>query len=637
MSTPTGNTNLRSNCCETEAEFSGTYGCLPTGINPGNIAEGTEPISCLWTNIFGREGWWEQSGVEVINPYNRDQQAPRNCINFRKKCRPNNRISLAEKGDCCGAVCESVIRELDILKRVPKVSHKTVTVLGPTKMCKNSVSPPIPIRNLWALYIEQCDQTVPQSSLFRFQVSKNGHSWTTLSDDYLVTTVGVAPTENIYELIFNSDADGCGLNSNCLTCEGAPFAPDPNTSNPQTFPDTNAFFATKGIDGLPRLPCPPNYCFIRIVACTAFCLQSFTATYANGGGFCSSVPLCPAGLVYDDKVCRPNPIRSCPGLPSSGVTGYCDPTNPDAAFPAGPINGTPYRKHLHNSKINRKLFHVKDSHNAQLRQDESQHMRNVRALAGAPFNSRATNNGTSGLKFNPNAEGFLCASGCPEDIGVRCGEGCGPDGAPLPRPINCAVPARCRRPYATKHQTEDATLNKLVACAVAGCRKSGFASGASIGVTVLTLEQFQALNPGTVTYDGSVLTITGNTELPAHFKLISDNLPKIIIIDGSGTFTINGIIDIGPSIILNYGVINNNGRIKLSTNFDELDNFSIINNAGFIINNAGNIFNYALFNNTGQINNNTGGTITNNGMWTPNTSQGNVVNNGGILSPDPFP
>ena len=480
MSSQLGNINLRSNCCETDAQFSNIYGCLPTGINPGNIADGTEPMSCLWSNIFGTDGWWEQSGVNVINPYNRDQQAPRNCINFRKKCRPNNRISLAEKGDCCGSVCESVIRELEILKRVPKVTHKTVTVLGPTKMCKNSVSPPIPIRNLWALYIEPSDQTVPQSSLFRFQVSKNGHSWTTLSDDYLVTTVGVAPTKNIYERIFNSDADGCGLNSNCLTCEGAPFAPHKNTANPQTFPDTNAFFATEGVDGLPRLPCPPNFCFVRIVACTAFCLQSFTATYANGGGFCSSVPLCPAGLVYDDKVCRPNPIRSCPGLPSSGVTGYCDPTNPDAGItdPAQPP-GTPYRKHLHNSKINRKLFHVKDRHNAQLRQDESQHMRNVRALAGAPFNSRATNNGTGGLKFNPNAEGFLCGSGCPEDIGVRCGEGCGPDGALLPRPITCAVPARCRRPYATKHQTEDATLNKLVACAVAGCRKSGVASGAS--------------------------------------------------------------------------------------------------------------------------------------------------------------
>ena len=479
MSSQLGNVGLRSNCCETDAQFSGIYGCLPTGINPGNIADGTEPTSCLWSNIFGDDGWWEQSGTDVINPYNRDQQAPRNCINFRKKCRPNNRISLAEKGDCCGAVCESVIRELDILKRVPKVTHKTVTVLGPTKMCKNSVSPPIPIRDLWALYIEPSDQTLPQSSLFRFQVSKNGHSWTTLSDDYLVTTVGAAPTENIYDLLFNSDADACGLNSNCLTCEGAPFAPDKNTANPQTLPDTNAFFATEGVDGLPRLPCPPNFCFIRIVACTAFCLQSFTATYANGGGFCSSVPLCPTGLVYDDKVCRPNPIRSCPGLPSSGVTGYCDPTNPDATFPPGPIHGTPYRKHLHNSKINRKLFHVKDRHNAQLRQDESQHMRNVRALAGAPFNSRATNNGTGGLKLNPNAEGFLCGSGCPEDIGVRCGEGCGPDGALLPRPINCAVPARCRRPYATKHQTEDATLNKLVACAVAGCRKSGVASGAS--------------------------------------------------------------------------------------------------------------------------------------------------------------
>lgn len=475
MSTPTGNTNLRSNCCETEAEFSGTYGCLPTGINPGNIAEGTEPISCLWSNIFGADGWWEQSGVEVINPYNRDQQAPRNCINYRKKCRPNNRISLAEKGDCCGAVCESVIRELDILKRVPKVSHKTVTVLGPTKMCKNSVSPPIPIRNLWALYIEPSDQTVPQSSLFRFQVSKNGNSWTTLSDDYLATTAGGEPSENIYNILFNSDADACGLNSNCLTCEGAPFAPDKNTANAQTFPDTNAFFTTEGVDGLPRLPCPPNYCFIRIVACTAFCLQSFTATYANGGGFCSNVPLCPAGLVYDDKVCRPNPIRSCPGLPSSGVTSYCDPTNPDSGItdPAQPL-GAPYRKHLHNSKINRKLFHVKDRHNAQLRQDESQHMRNVRALAGAPFNSRATNNGTGGLKLNssPCEPGFVCASGCPEDIGVRCGEGCGPDGALLPRGVHCAVPARCRRPYATKHQTEDATLNKLVACAVAGCRKA---------------------------------------------------------------------------------------------------------------------------------------------------------------------
>ena len=340
MSTPTGNTNLRSNCCETEAEFNQLYGGLPTGINPGNIADGTEPMSCLWSNIFGTDGWWEQSGINVINPYNRDQQAPRNCINFRKKCRPNNRISLADKGDCCGSVCESVIRELDILKRVPKVSHKTVTVLGPTKMCKNSVSPPIPIRDLWALYIEPSDQTVPQSSLFRYQVSKNGHSWTTLLDDFLTTlTNPTEPTENIYDLLFNSDADACGLNSNCLTCEGAPFAPDPNTSNPKTFPDTNAFFATEGVDGLPRLPCPPNLCFIRIVACTAFCLQSFTATYANGGGFCSSVPLCPAGLVYDDKVCRPNPIRSCPGLPSSGVNGYCDPTNPDADFPAGPIKG----------------------------------------------------------------------------------------------------------------------------------------------------------------------------------------------------------------------------------------------------------------------------------------------------------
>ena len=148
MSTPTGNTNLRSNCCETEAEFNQLYGGLPTGINPGNIADGTEPMSCLWSNIFGTDGWWEQSGINVINPYNRDQQAPRNCINFRKKCPPNNRISLADKGDCCGSVCESVIRELDILKRVPKDSHKTVTVLGPTKMCKNSVSPPIPIRDL---------------------------------------------------------------------------------------------------------------------------------------------------------------------------------------------------------------------------------------------------------------------------------------------------------------------------------------------------------------------------------------------------------------------------------------------------------------------------------------------------------
>jgi hypothetical protein len=465
--------NIASNCCNTDGEFINLYGTpIPTGLNQGNLSLGMEYDAGLWSNMFGSNGWWEQSGQDVINPYNRDQQAPRNCINFSKKCRPSNYISLAQKGDCCGAVCESVVRSLDILKEVPKATQKTVTVLGPTNMCKNSVSPPIPLRHLWSVYIKPgaCDSALPQSDLFRFQVSKNGHSWTTLSDEYLTTAPPPAvPSKSIYEFLFNIDTP-CAQDAECLTC----FAPpDKNTGEPQSFPDTNAFWAETGVAGHARIACPPNFCFVRIVACTSFCLNSFTATYASGGGLCNNVPLCPAGLVYDDKVCRPYPVRSCPGLPSSGVTGFCDPVNPDSAIPPGPVDATPYRKHLHNGKFLRKHFHVKDRHNAQLRQDESQHMRNVRALAAPPYNSRATNNGSRGTAVND--EGFICG-GCPTDFAPRCGEGCGPDGEFLPRGVNCAYPAACRRPYATKHQTFDASLSKLVACAVAGCRKSGLAS-----------------------------------------------------------------------------------------------------------------------------------------------------------------
>ena len=474
MSSPASNSNIASNCCNTDGEFINLYGDpIPSGLNPGNLALGMEP-DLHWSNMFGSNGWWEQSGPNVINPYNRDLQAPRNCINFSKKCRPDNYISLAPKGDCCGAMCESVVRSLDILKEVPKVGTKTVTVLGPTNMCKNSVSPPIPLRDLWSVYVNpgDCDNSRPQSDLFRFQVSKNGHSWVTLSDEYLTTpSTPDSPAEGIYDFLFNFDSP-CDQDADCLTWA---VPPSNNTGVPQSLPDTNAFFDVErgGVAGRPGVACPPNFCFVRIVACTSFCLKSFTATYANGGGLCNNVPLCPAGLVYDDKVCRPNPIRSCPGQPSSGVTGFCDSTNPDAAFPAGPIDGTPNRKHLHNSKLLRKHFHVKDRHNAQLRQDESQHVRNVRALAGAPYNSRATNNGLRGIAVND--EGFICG-GCPENIAPRCGEGCGPDGEFLPRGVNCGYPAACRRPYATKHQTFDASLNKLVACAVAGCRKSGLAS-----------------------------------------------------------------------------------------------------------------------------------------------------------------
>jgi hypothetical protein len=458
----TTNTNLLANCCDEYTQaFRDTYGDVPTGINPGNISLGGEPNSCLWSNIFGSDRWWENSTNLVINPYNRNQQSSRNCINFRKKCQPKNSISLAEKDGCCDDACASVIYNLDILKRVPKVASKTVTVLGPTKMCKNSVSPPIPLKNLWSITITPQDSTALQADLFRYQVSRNGHSWTTLPADMLDYDIN---NNNLYDFLFNTDASQC--ETNCLSCSGAPSAPNPNTAVEQEFPDTNAFYASTGFDGSVRVSCPPKYCFLRIVSCGGFCLKSFTATYANGGGFCSSLPTCPAGFVYEDKVCRPLPARSCPGLPSPQVGSFCDPNYPDKPVPIST-----------NAEANRQLLSITKQVKKQFPggQDASQYMRNVRAVAGAPFNSRATNDGARGIKKN--VEGYACGM-CQETINPRCGEGCAADGTFLPRDanVNCGWPAACRRPYATKHQTTDVMLDKLVACAVAGCKKAGTSS-----------------------------------------------------------------------------------------------------------------------------------------------------------------
>ena len=101
MGTPGVDFGLNSNCCESSAEFEDIYGCLPTGIQEGDVGIGMGPASCYWSNIFGSNGFWEQSSTEVINIYNRDQASSRNCIDFRNKCRSNNYISLKKNDDCC--------------------------------------------------------------------------------------------------------------------------------------------------------------------------------------------------------------------------------------------------------------------------------------------------------------------------------------------------------------------------------------------------------------------------------------------------------------------------------------------------------------------------------------------------------
>lgn len=441
------NFNINSDCCELY-DFS-IYGCQPTGVNPGNLVP--DPTADLWNVMFGNGGstatcsWWESAESGWVNPFNTDQQNSRNCINFRKKCTPTNRISLALRGDCCNEVCPSVIEQMQLLKRYPKVETRTVRVLGPTQMCKGSVSPPIPLQDLWSngLVITLSDPAAfaaPEDN-YRFQVSKNGHSWKTLSVDY------VSGARDLTTFLFDTTYTDCSSSCICL-------------DNVDSLDNLNAFWGSNAVNGEARNACPPKFCYIRIIAIQNVCVESFTATYANGGGLCTSLPTCPVAFEYDNRVCRPLPARGYPGLPAPQVYGW-DATTPDQPVQQE-ADATRNRQLLSITKQIRKLHPGGAS--------ASEHTRNVRALAGPPFNSRATNDGSRGISLNTN--GYACGL-CQSNFACACGEGCDRSGNPALNASGCSVPAFCRRQSATKHQSDDRMLNQLVACAVAGCRVAG--------------------------------------------------------------------------------------------------------------------------------------------------------------------
>jgi len=443
--------NINSDCCELY-DFS-VYGCQPTGLNPGNLV--VNYTSDLWEQMFGNGGstatcsWWEAAESGWVNPFNTAEQNPRNCINFRKRCTPPDRISLTLPGDCCGRVCPSVLDQMDFLKRDPKVQTRTVQVLGPTQMCKGSVSPPVPLQDLWGnggkvLHVTLSDPVAAPEDNFLYQVSKNGHSWTTLSVDYVTNPQSLLP------ILFDQSYTDCSSSCICLN----------NVDSLDSLDNLNAFWGSNAVNGEARNACPPNYCYIRIIAIQKVCVESITATYANGGGLCTSLPTCPAAFEYNDRVCRPLPARGCPGLPAPQVYGW-HTTTPDRPVLQN-TDATRNRQLLSIAKQIKKLHPGGAS--------ASEHTRNVRAVAGPPFNSRATNDGARGISLNTN--GYACGL-CQSNFNCACGEGCDRSGNPIPNANGCSVPAFCRRQSAIKHQTDDRMLNELVACAVAGCRVAG--------------------------------------------------------------------------------------------------------------------------------------------------------------------
>jgi hypothetical protein len=453
------NTNLLSCCCPNDYQFEPLYGAVPTGLAPQNIY--TNANTNLWQDMFGPpdanggENWWQNTQDQWMNPFDTDQQNSRNCINYRNKCVRKDRISLALPGDCCEDVCTSVLDTMRLTDNpgAPQVEHRTVIAMGPTKMCAGSVSPPVGLQDVWDTQITLADPTLDDGDFgdyIRYQVSKNGHSWTTLPR-------GLSPSSakaTLYSNIFDQDPGLCA--QSCL-CLGGIIDP---ADTDGVFPATNAFWGADATTGMVRTPCPPRYCFLRIVAVQPICIERFTVTYANGGGLCSSFPVCPSVLVHEERICRPLPQRAWPGLPAPQLQGW------DSDTP-----GLPVTPSTTDATKNRQLYTRIKQIKKQVPggASESQHVRNVRALAGPPWNSRSTTDTGSLLFATDNSDGYACPM-CTKTFDCACGVGCGPDGGHLPRGADCGWPARCRRRAAEKHQTDDRTLNELVACAVAGCR-----------------------------------------------------------------------------------------------------------------------------------------------------------------------
>ena len=445
------NWGINSECCDTGTNFADIYGCLPTGLAPGNLYQ--EPTTNLWETMFGggpdgtgaTNSTWDQTASQWINPYNTIEQNPRNCIDFKQRCGRNDRISLALPGDCCASVCASVVETMDLLKRPPQVQTKTVNVLGPTKMGAGSVSPPITLQDLWRFTIRICPD-LDLADHILYQVSKNGNSWRTLP----MAFVNGTGANNIYDFLFDTTSTGCADSCLCLSNTNPPSS---NNAVDHPFPDTNAFWGTNATNGEARVSCAPRFCYFRIVATSCVCIDSFQATYANGGGLCSSLPTCPNAMIYEDKICRPLPARSFPGLPAPEITGWgtADPDQPVASN----MDATRNRQLYTIAKQARKQHPGGAS--------ESQHTRNVRALAGPPWNSRATNN--TGSPASDDACGM-----CTKVFDCGCGVGCDAAGNPLPNGVGCSNPAFCRRRYARKHQSDGRMLDDIVGCAVAGCR-----------------------------------------------------------------------------------------------------------------------------------------------------------------------
>jgi len=244
------NFNINSDCCELY-DFS-VYGCQPTGLNPGNLV--VDYTSDLWEQMFGNGGptatcsWWEAAESGWVNPFNTAEQNPRNCINFRKRCTPPDRISLTLPGDCCGRVCPSVLDQMDFLKRDPKVQIRTVQVLGPTQMCKGSVSPPVPLQDLWGnggkvLHVTLSDPVAAPEDNFLYQVSKNGHSWTTLSVDYVTNPQSLLPI--LFDQSYTDCSSSCRLETlvrpTIATSESLPFKRSVLNPSPRRTPTAAAF------------------------------------------------------------------------------------------------------------------------------------------------------------------------------------------------------------------------------------------------------------------------------------------------------------------------------------------------------------------------------------------------------------
>ena len=145
-------------------------------------------------------------------------------------------------------------------------------------------------------------------------------------------------------------------------------------------------------------------------------------------------------------------------MPAPTVGGPGHPTYPDRPIPSDGDTDS-----AQNRKLRSIARQVRKQHPGGVA--ESERTRNVRALAGPPWNSRATTDGSQGVHL---PDGYACSM-CNKTFDCVCGVGC-KNGEFLPGGVLCSAPSRCRKRFAQKHQSTNRFMDELIACAVSGCR-----------------------------------------------------------------------------------------------------------------------------------------------------------------------